>query len=203
MIYQNNKDRLSKPGIWFKGGGGGDSVDYAYNARMASVAEQAQAISNAQFDFWESDYKPLEQAKIAANLELIPSETELALTQNESALKLTEAQTADSLQAMQEFSPVRTKFLEEAANGVDIESRVKKAAADAAHSFMNSNQTLARNAGRMGINPNSGRFTAMMNENNSLNQAKTIASAKTQARENAEQENFSRLTSAMNYGGAS
>jgi len=58
------------------GGGGGDSYDRAYNARMATIAEAQQSMGTELFDFWKSDAKPLEQAQIASNLELIPYQTE-------------------------------------------------------------------------------------------------------------------------------
>jgi len=244
-----------------KGGGGGDSYDAAYNARMATIAEAKQDMAEDLFSFYKSDYQPMESEQVAANRAMIPHETALskekiqaerdllpgqvdlgkaeidapmnllpgqtgltgeqiqaqrdilpgqtALTigKNESALSLLPGQTdlakvkiGDEMTAMKEFAPVRTKYFNEAHNGIDIESRVKRAAADAAHSFMNSADIAKRSAGRMGVNPNSGRFTAMTNTN-ALNRAKTIAGAKTNARTQGEQENFSRLKSAMNFGG--
>jgi hypothetical protein len=106
------------------------------------------------------------------------------------------AQITDSMTAMNERAPVRSAFYDESFKGVDIESRVNKAAADASQSFMNSNNIMRRNTARMGVNPNSGRFASMQNEN-SLNRAKTVASAKTTARTGAEQENYGRLQTAM------
>jgi hypothetical protein len=35
------------------GSGGGTSADTAYNARMATIAEQQQSMANQMFDFWE------------------------------------------------------------------------------------------------------------------------------------------------------
>ena len=36
------------------GGGGGDSVDRAYNARMATIAEKQQAMAEEYFQYWKS-----------------------------------------------------------------------------------------------------------------------------------------------------
>jgi hypothetical protein len=206
-------------------GGGGDNYDAAYNARMATIAEAQQGMAETYFDFWKSDYKGMEQAQIQANKRLIPSETNLALAQNraaaslipgqtsyaraqiDSAMKLLPQQTefqgaqmSDQMTAMSERAPVRAAFYDSAVNGVDIESRANRAAADATQAFMNSDSSMRRNASRMGVNPASGAYGAMANQN-ALNQAKTVAGASTQARTQAEQENFSRLKTAMGYGG--
>ncbi len=230
MIHNNNRNYFAKKLVYFKGGGGGQTVDYAYNARMASIGESQQAMAEDYFDFWEAEYKPMEQAQIASNKEMIPIETaynknELALktkqndaaskllpgqtaltgAQNESALKLlpgaTElagAMNADSLTALKEKAPVRNAFYKASADGVDVEGRVNKAGADAAHSFAGSQDAMSRGAARMGVNPNSGRFASMTNTN-ALNRAKTISGARTKARTGAEQENYQRLTNAMGY----
>jgi hypothetical protein len=228
----------------FKGGGSsGDNYDAAYNARMATIAEAQQRMAEEYFQFWQTDYKPMEQAQIAANLQLIPHETALqkqklqaekglipkqtalqkqklqaekglipkqtalAGAQMDSALSLLpqqtafeQAQLADSTQAIGERAPVRAEFYQQATDGVDIDGMVNRASADAMHSFANSQQMLNRNMARMGVNPNSGRFAALSNQN-SLNQAKTVAGAKTQARVQGEEQNFNRLTTAMGYGG--
>ena len=217
----------------FKGGGSsGDNYDAAYNARMAAIAEAQQGMAEEYFQFWQSDYKPMEQAQIAANQKMIPHETALQIqkmqaekglipkqtalagAQMDSALSLLpgqtelgqqqigfqQAQISDSLQAMGERAPVRSQFYQQAAEGVDIDGMVNRASADAMHSFANSQQQLGRNMARMGVNPNSGRFAALSNQN-SLNQAKAVAGAKTQARVQGEEQNFNRLTTAMGYGG--
>lgn len=224
MIFQNNTDYFAKRRVYFKGdSGGGDSYDAAYNARMATIAEAQQGMAEEYFDFWQTDYRPMEQAQIDANMRLIPSETELniarneaesslipsttelGIAQNESALsllpgqtELTQAQITDTLTGLKEKAPVRTAFFNEALNGVNVDERVSNAGADAAHAFKNSNEVMRRDAARMGINPNSGRFTSMLNSN-SLNRAKTIASARDTARTNAEDEKYQRLTTAMGY----
>ncbi len=205
--------------------GGGDSYDAAYNARMATIAEAQQGMAEEYFQFWQTDYQPMEQAQIAANQELIPHETALqkqkilaekglipqqtalAGAQMDSAMTLIpqqtefeQAQITDAMQAMGERAPVRTQLFQQAAEGVDIDGMVNRASADAMHSFANSQQMLNRNMARMGVNPNSGRFAAMSNQN-SLDQAKTVAGAKTQARVQGEEQNFNRLTTAMGYGG--
>jgi len=207
----------------FKGGGGGDSYDAAYNARMATIAEKTQGMADEYFKFWQTDYQPFEKAQIAANMEMLPGETALSKAQTESAMsllpgqtKLTQAQMdsamtllpgqtqlaqeqiTDTLTGIKEKAPVRTAFYNEALKGIDVDSAVSRAAADASQAFMNSNSALRRNAARMGINPTSGAFLSSQNSN-ALTEAKTVAAAKTNARVGAEEQNFQRLQSAMSF----
>ncbi len=214
------------------GGGGGDSYDAAYNARMATIAEAQQGMAETYFNFWESDYKPMEQAQIQANQKLIPSETNLALAQNKAAASLIPGQTSyaqagidsamkllphqtdtaisqmgaqramadDQITNIEGRAPVRDAFYQSALTGMDPDMMANRAAADATQSFMGANSTMRRNAARMGVNPASGAFQGMANQN-ALNQAKTVAGASTQARTQAENDNFTRLQSAMGYGG--
>lgn len=63
--------------------GGGSSItntqDPAYNARMAAIAEQQQAIANEYYAFWQtSGEKELEQLQAQSNISLLPAQTALA-----------------------------------------------------------------------------------------------------------------------------
>lgn len=263
MIFQDNYNHFEKrKQIHFKGGGSEDSYDKEYNARMATISEAQQGMAEEYFNFWKDSYKPMEQAQIDANMEMVPGETatwkaknhvayqdalnaaELqpgqlttALSQNHLAnqtaisqaellpgatalqkanntldmhkinaqyetfpgeVELSKEQTADARQAIREKAPVRNAFFKESQEGVDVGGRANKAGADAAHAFAGSQAVMGRNAARMGVNPNSGRFASMTNTN-ALNRAKTISSARTTARTDAEKENYGRLTNAMGY----
>lgn len=207
--------------LWFKGGGSSDNVDEAYNARMATIAEAQQQMAEGYYRYWLQSYQPMEQAQIKANMELIPSETALSLAQNEANLsllptqtelsqasneaalsllpgqtELTKAQTQYGIDSINAKTPIMNAFYNESLNGVDVDKRANQAAADAAQAFAGSTAKASRNAARMGINPTSGRFASTLN-NNSIDRAKAISSAKTNARTNAETENYNRLFSAM------
>ena len=191
-----------------------DTYDAAYNDRLATIAEKEQAISQEYFDFWKSDYRGMEQAQIAANMRMIPSETDLNIAQNEAEMSLlpgqteltqatnaanlsllplqtdfTKLQISDATQAINDKAPVRSKFFNESLTGVNVNDRVDKAGADVMQAYQNSDDIMRRDAARTGINPNSNRFTSNMNTN-SLNLAKNTALAKTTARDNAEKENY-------------
>ena len=236
MIFQNNKDPFKRP-ICFKGGGGGDTYDAAYNARMATLSEEQQDWAREYMDYWRSDYLPMEQAQIEANMALLPLETQkaqsdlgraitenqeyntlsesrvnlarsnanLGMAQDEAAMyllgdqtNLSKVQIADTMKAIEDKAPVRTAFYQQASEGVDANSRADKAQADVALGFAQSAEQLKRDLARTGVNPAGGSFSNMMNTT-ALSRAQAVGGARTQARENAEQENFSRLTTAMSY----
>ncbi|MGE4551897.1 MAG: hypothetical protein AB7D57_02230 [Desulfovibrionaceae bacterium] len=157
-----------------KGGSGGTSttntVDYEYNRRMATIAEAQNNMAQEYFDFWKSDYKPLEQAQIAANLDLIEKGT-----------------------------PVRDAFIEQSLNGVDEATVAGLAQTDAQAAASGAQQATQRSLARMGINPTSGAYQEAM-QDTGLNTARTVAAAKNNARVVARDENYERLKAAMGLG---
>lgn len=188
---------LEQEGFWWegpvaecKGGGGGstvNSVDYAYNARMATIAEEQNQWARDYYGVWQQYYKPYEIAQTQANMQLLPLETNLYKSQLESAQKLLPQQT----EAAQ-------KFLTASAQGVDVNERMALATADASNAWKGVADQTARANARMGVNPNSGRFQGVQAALGTQ-QAAQIAGARTQARVGAEAENYDRLTKAAAY----
>lgn len=80
---------------------------------------------------------------------------------------------------------------------VDVEGRADLAASDVAQAYKDRAGTLGRDAARMGLNPNSGAFREQLMDYN-LDAARDTASAKTQARTQAEADQYNRLGTAMN-----
>lgn len=74
------------------GDGGGQSTttsyDKEYNDRMAAIAEEQQGMGQEAWNFYKSMNLPFEQAKINANMELIPQQTELQKAEIGAALGL-------------------------------------------------------------------------------------------------------------------
>lgn len=173
-----------------KGGGGGstvNSVDYGYNARMATLSEEQQGWAREYFGMWQQYYKPYEIAQAQANLELLPLETNLYKNQLTAATQLLPQQT----EAAQ-------KFLSASTQGVDVNERMALATVDTANAWKDVNATTARAAARMGVNPNSGRFQGI-HATLDTQKAAQLAGARTQARVGAEQENYDRLTKAAGF----
>lgn len=169
------------------GGGGGTSSypDYEYNKRMADIAEQQQEMANKLYSFWESDYKPLEQAQISANMNLIPKQTGLASAQIESQM--------DTLNLSK---PAKEKFYSEAVNGLDVEEEQNLARADVESSFATAESDMRRQASSMGINPASGKYMAGLNDLARKKAAAKVGAASL-AKRQAEETNFARLSTAM------
>lgn len=158
-----------------KGSGGGSSTtntqDTVYNARMATIAEQQQAMAQEYFDFWKSDYKTLEQRQIQANIEMID-----------------------------EAKPVREKFIAESLNGVDTETLAATARADAQAGASQAEQATARGLSRYGLNPDSGAFGEAMGSAAALGRSRLTTQAANVARAQGRDENYKRLAAAAGLG---
>jgi len=99
-----------------KGGGGGDAVDEEYNARMATIYESQQGMAEEYFDFWKSDYQPMERKQIAANSELIPYQADLMKQQIAAQSELLPLQTdlsKEQIGARRELIPLETGLSKE------------------------------------------------------------------------------------------
>lgn len=176
--------------VWVPENAGPSYLDMEKAQIEDNIALLGYQTEDAWNDLTQKAYlRELEAKRIRQATELMPGETALA-----------HANINDSLAAINERAPVRAAFYEQSLNGVNVESRANQAAADAAQAFMNSNNIAKRDAARMGVDPNSGRFAATANQN-AIERSKAIGSAKSTARNSAESENYQRLTTAMNYGG--
>ena len=122
-----------------------------------------------------------ETAQIGAGMELLPGQT-----------ALTKLQASDTMTGIKERAPVRTKFFEEAAEGVDANERMNLAQANVAQGFAGAEGTARRNAARMGRSSANIDFSGMATD-----RAKAIGFARTKARTEADKESFSRLSGAM------
>ena len=177
------------------GSGGGSSttntVDYAYNARMATLSEEQQGWARSYYDMWNTYTKPYEIAQAQANLEMLPYETNLYKQTLQSATSLLPQQT----EAAQ-------KYLDASTKGVDVNERMALATADTANAFKDTTAANTRAAARLGVNPNSGRYQGIAAAQQTT-QAAQLAGARTQARVEAEAENYDRLKNAASYNGGS
>lgn len=172
------------------GGGGStttNTVDKAYNARMAAIAEEQNTWARDYFNMWQQYYKPYEIAQARSNLEVLPMETDLYKKQLASASELLPGQT----QAARQFLTASTQ-------GVDVNERMALATADTANAWKGVGEQTARANARMGVNPNSGRYQGIQAALGTQ-QAAQLAGARTQARVGAEQENYDRLAKAAGF----
>jgi len=141
----------------------------------------------------------LMQEQLASEYKLLPLQTEaerklipLRAETEEAGLGLQKAMITDAQKSLKERSPVISKFYEEALSGVDVEKRVSEARAGVMQDFGQSMDIARRDMSRMGIDPTSGRGTAVF-KNIGVERATRMAGASTAAENLAEQEKFERL----------
>lgn len=195
VIDMMTGETLEQEGYWHdgevaecKGGGGSvESVDYVYNDRMATIAEEQQSWAREYMDMWQKHFKPYEIAQAQTNMELLPLETEVYKNQLSAAKELLPGQT----QAAKQFLDASTK-------GVDVNERMGLVSADASNAWKDVGATMARESARMGVNPNSGRFQGIQAALGTQKAAQ-MAGARTQARVGAEQENYELLKNAASF----
>lgn len=114
-----------------------------------------------------------------------------------------EARSADQWNTYQSlFKPVEQRMVSDAMNFDSPERQSRMAAeagADVTRGYNAAQDQNMRALGAMGINPNSGRFAGLANEN-SLAQAKDTAGAMNQARRNTEMQGIALRTGAAQFG---
>jgi len=184
---------LFSPMVCFKGGGSSSTttVDYEYNWRMATIAEKQQQMADAYFDFWKTDYYPMEKAQIKANLALIPEQAKTEWEKNKAAQGILQKVQAENKYAQ----PVMAEYYKKALGGVNVDTRVAEARAGVRQAYGQQEGIAQRNMSRLGIDPTSGNALSAMAGRN-LEEAKSIAGSSTLAKNTAEAENFARLTDA-------
>lgn len=190
-------------------------IDYAYNARMAAIAEDQQSIANEYAQFWREEYKPLESAQIAANKSLVETQTEterqrqateragLGLEEEKIAAgrellpeqtELAKEQVGLARSEISAAKPVMSEFYKQALQGVDPDKAVTRARGDVAAGFKGAESAERRALGRIGVR--GGAKTQGALRQRFQEQAKATAFASTEAREGAEEQSFKRLAGA-------
>lgn len=96
VIDMKTGKTLEQEGYWYdgevaecKGGGSSvNSVDYEYNDRMATIAEEQQAWAKDYYKMWETHFKPYETQQAQTNLQNLPLENSVYRGQLEAARDL-------------------------------------------------------------------------------------------------------------------
>ncbi len=181
-----------------KGGGTTiNSIDEAYNARMATIAEAQQQMAETYFKFGQEEYRPYESAMLQANMGLIPQETALRKQQIESEIGLMPMRT-EAMRAQLGGAPAAIEQMYQSAD-VDIGDKMAQAQADVTQQFAGAQGQYERSLGRMGVAPGSGRSIGFQKDF-ALERAKGIAGARTWARRQGEEDRYRRLGDAARFG---
>lgn len=151
-----------------KGGGSEtNTVDYEYNARMATLSEEQQDWARSYYNFWEDEQRPLESAMIKSDLAEVTAR-----------------------------QPVQQEFYKQSLDGIDVDARAASAGADVQHSYDGMSKQLVRDSARLGINPYSGKMASAMTSMGNQ-KVKDQAGAMNAARTQAQDDKYKRMTTAM------
>ena len=161
VIDMKTGKTLEREGRWYDGEiaeckGGGSSVnnvDYGYNDRMATIAEEQQAWAKDYYKMWETHFKPYETAQAQTNLQNLPLENSVYRGQLEAARDLLPLESGlykQQLKAEAELLPQQTEatknFLSASAQGVDVAERMGLAKADVSSAWKNVSDATATRA---------------------------------------------------------
>ena len=204
-----------------------NSYDPMASFMSAYTGLKADQRADQLWTIYQNDFLPYDQKAIQANTELLGAQKDLALQELEyntqlnpvraqatkvgleQAVKdiqdsqpLKDAQRKQQLAEIVQSAPLSEKFYKQALEGAapQYEQRMGEATADVAQAYQTAAGDAAREAGRLGIDPNSGRFAAMLGGLTS-SRAKDTAFARTQARNTerarVEDVGFNRLATGM------
>jgi hypothetical protein len=189
-------------------GGGGDTVDKEYNAGLLKISERQQAIADEMFNLFKHGvpYDPYDEKgnltqnaiQLGYDPDKVVSEAELTQSQLAAEAELLPGQTEvakEQLGSEMERQGVMKSLYKDALTGVDVEGRVSEHRAGVQQAFKGETDIAKRNLGRMGIDPSSGRGSAMF-QNIGLEKAKATSLGETQIRRGAETEDFQRKATA-------
>lgn len=152
----------------------------------------------------ERDKLGLQRDEIAAQQRILPKQTDLTLDEIAAQRKGLGLQSdyysaMDKANLPQQSVEAQSGFLKDARDGVDVRGRMGQAQADVTAGYQGAadQQRLAQS--RMGLRPSSGASQARLQQIQ-RKQASDIAGARTQARRQAEDENFRRRQAAAQFG---
>ena len=179
-------------------------VDRAYNRRMAAIAERQQDMSEEMMGYYREYGLPYDRDLMQSQRRLLPYQEgyeQAALETGQGRLGL-EDDYITSLQAQgipQQAADAQSLFLQDARDGVDVQGRMGLAQADVTAGYQGAMDQERLGQSRMGLDPRSGASQAGLRDLQ-LQQAGDVAGARTQARHQAEEDQFRRRYTAAGMG---
>ncbi len=160
-----------------------------YYDKAGDAAAQQAALAKAQWEQYKNVYGPLESAQVKE-----------ALLDIEAYRPVKAAILNETQRNIEEYRPIEDQMIAEAKkSGAEIgQEYAAKSNADINQAFGQQKAINLRNLGRMGINPNSGRF-ADTNKSTNTSQALALAGGKTSAFRQGQTEALNRKANALNY----
>ena len=190
-------------------------VDAEYNRRMAAIAERQQDMSEEMMGYYREYGLPYDRDLMQSQTELLPYQQsyEQSMLEAETGLVPQRAEAEErrlglegdyisSLQAQgipQQVADAQSLFLQDARDGVDVQGRMGLAQADVTAGYQGAMDQERLGQSRMGLDPRSGASQAGLRDLQ-LQQAGDVAGARTQARHQAEEDQFTRRHAAAGMG---
>lgn len=153
--------------------------------RMAGVAERQQNLAEEQWGLAREIYMPYERQVMQEGMR--------DLERSRPLKELTSEQTLAELKASQ---PAVAAFYKEALTPVDYRQREAEAEADVVSEYANVPESIRRQISRTGVNLSGARNENLMKAI-ALDRAKSISGARATARQEARDETFGKLKTAM------
>lgn len=172
----------------YQGSQANDTAAQYYNAAGDAAKDQV-ALSKAQWARYKDVYGPLEEAQIKE-----------ALLDIEAYRPVKAAILDETQRNIELYRPIEDQIVEDAERtGAEFgQEYAARSNADVNQSFGKVQAINTRSLGRMGINPNSGKF-ANTNKSTNNSQALAIAGGRTDAFRQGDQTAYNRKTNALNY----
>ena len=172
----------------------------------AILAEQME-MAKQQWDIYKKVFLPYQKEQVAANTQLIAPGLELSKSQLQGQLEMQPLQQEAAMggwqnivSGMKDVAPVQAEYFKEALEGPDVEARIGDMTADVNQIYHKARQQATRSLSRMGVMPGSGRMKGAFAEI-AAGQAKEEVAGRHRIRRGAEEERFSRLAGATEFGG--
>lgn len=191
-----------------------ESVDKNYNKKMAKIAKEQLRMSKEAWQIFLDVTLPYEKAVMDSNMQLLPMATdyqkgvmEEALGSFEEQSRLRAEQRAYGLEATQEarkelgrYGELSDQFYGEAMSGPRYEERMREGQADVAQGFQVVQDSLTRQAAKMGF---AGDSESMVDAIARLGveRGKAIAGARNVAKKQERDDSFNKMSTAMQIGG--
>ncbi|WP_319764540.1 hypothetical protein [Maridesulfovibrio sp.] len=172
----------------YQGSQTNDTAAQYYNAAGDAAKDQV-AFSREQWARYKSVYGPLEEAQVKE-----------ALLDMEANRPLKAAILDETQRNIENYRPIEDQMIAEAGKSGSAlgQEYAARSSADINQAFGQQKAINSRNLGRMGVNPNSGRF-ANTNKSTNTAQALALAGGKTSAFQRGQTEALNRKANALNY----
>jgi len=158
---------------------------------LQQIVDANASLLGLETDVSESELE-LAGATAEASTSLIPYQTEAS----KQAALLSSGQSEASLSLLPQVTALKSDYLTDVSEGTDIGEAMDQAQASVQHGYKLANEASRMDISSYGLDPSSGKYTSS-NRDIAMSEAADIAGARTAAKEEAEDTDFDRQTTAL------